>query len=594
MTPVMRAFTPCAATDPGQIRRCRTLGAGNRSTGWRLFLLALVIAVGLAPQLGCAVTIDSTVGEATITAADLARRTQELSGDEFAGRGPAGRGEPVTLEYLEAEYRRLGLDPVGDDGTYLQRVPVNGITLDPETVRMEVPSSTPAARRGELEPLSFGEDYVVWSLHEEAAIDVTAPLVFVGYGVDASNESWNDFKTDVRGAIVVILVNDPPVAGKFGDAAMTYYGRWTYKYEEAARQGAAGALIIHETEAAGYGWQVVRSSWTGEQFSLPSPTDQPAPTRFEGWISQRTAAELFSSAGMNLADMVASASSPDFAPVPLGFAATVHLDNQIRRINSHNVVGKLGSASESEVDDEYVVYSAHWDHLGEDTDLADAGEDGIYNGAFDNASGVAALLELAEAFGALEARTRRSHLFIATTLEEQGLLGAQYYTSHPLVPLEKTLAVINIDGINVWGRTEDVTVVGLGNSTLDDILLAAIEPDGRSLTPDPEPEKGFFYRSDHFPFAKVGVPALYADAGVHFIGQPENYSELVREQYNLLNYHQPSDEFDPTWDFSGAEQDIRALFQVGFAIAQTDVWPTWRPGNEFKAARESSLEPSEH
>jgi len=520
---------------------------------------------------------------ATITAADIARLTRTLASDDFAGRGPATRGETITISFLQGEFEQIGLEPFGDpaaDGsrTWLQRVPVAEITADATTATLRLPGRRP------LDELAYGDDFVFWTLHEEPSIDVTAPLVFVGYGVVAPEEGWNDYKRDLRGAVVVILVNDPPVPGKFGDDAMTYYGRWTYKFEEAARQGAAGALIIHDAETAGYGWDVVRNSWTGPQFSLPTPTDQPAPMRFEGWVSKRVAAKLFSAGGLSLTESMAAATRPDFESVGLGAATEIHLDNNVRRIASYNVVGRL-RGRDAGAADEHILWTAHWDHLGEDSSIDG---DGIYNGALDNATGVAGLLEVAEAFGSLQRATRRSHLFVATTLEEKGLLGSAYYAANPIVPLRDTVATINMDGLNIWGPTEDITVVGLGNSQLDQVLQQAIEPQGRTLSPDPEPAEGFYYRSDHFPLAKVGVPALYTDAGVRFVDRPEDYSDLVRRQYNALHYHRPSDEFDATWDLSGAEADLRALFAVGVDLGEGTDWPAWSEGSEFSAARAAS------
>ena len=568
---------------------CR--GSRSPRSGWPSIPFAVATVIAGLSTTACGSIADPAAGAATILAEEIATHTRELSDDRFEGRGPASRGEEAALEYLQGAYTSYGLLPMGDvddDGTrgFLQRVPAMGITASPQTASMLVPASPAAARRGELQPLSYGEDFVTWTRHEEPTTDVTAPLVFVGYGVVAPEEEWDDFKgRDLSGSILVMLVNDPPVDGKFGDRAMTYYGRWTYKLEEAARRGAAGALLVHTTESAGYGWNVVVSSWSGEQFNLPPAPDQAAPVLVEGWISQRAAAAIFTSAGHSLPELVAAAATPEFEPVDLQVAASLHLDNDLRRISSHNVIGAV-AGSDDGVADEYVIFTAHWDHLGYDPSIDG---DGIFNGALDNASGTASMLEIAQAYASLEPATRRSVMFIATTLEEQGLLGSQYYTTHPVVPLDKTLAVINIDGNNLWGPTEDITVIGLGNSTLDEILLGLLEADGRSLTPDAEPEKGFFYRSDHFPFAKVGVPALYVDTGVRFIDRPPDFARLVRDQYTRLNYHQPSDEFDEAWDFSGAETDTRALFRVGFEVAQGETWPSWNDGTEFKAVREAML-----
>jgi Zn-dependent M28 family amino/carboxypeptidase len=547
-----------------------------------LLLAASLAACGSGPDIDAAA--------ATILAEDLSRLTRTLSGDEFLGRKPGSAGEQRTLDFLQGEMERLGLEPAGatgDDGaaSYLQPVPVARITADPATARLAAVLEREAARRDALDDLVFGEDFVLWTLHEEPAIDVTAPLVFVGYGVEAPEEEWSDYGVDVSGAIVMMLVNDPPVPGKFGDEAMTYYGRWTYKFEEAARQGAAGALLIHATEAAGYGWQVVQASWTGPQFSLARTAGEPPPARIEGWISQPAAVRLFAAAGLDAAAVMAAAASAEFEPVDLGYAVQVHLDNDLDRIDSANVVGRLAGREEEE--EETVLWMAHWDHLGADPAIEG---DGIYNGALDNATGVAALLEIAEALSSTPQRARRSHLFVATTLEEQGLLGSSYYARNPVVAANRTVAAINIDGLNVWGPTEDVTVVGLGNSDLDARLAAVLAAEGRTISPDPEPEKGYFYRSDHFPMAKIGVPALYIDGGVRYRDQAADYSERVRDQYALLHYHQPSDEFDPAWNFSGAVEDVRALLRVGMGLAASDDWPQWAPGTQFLAAREASLQ----
>ncbi len=551
----------------------------------RLFPVgALLLALG-----SCRGSPDPDAAAATIAASDLARLTRTLSADQFDGRGPDSPGETATLRFLQAELARVGAQPMGDrlDGGargWLQRVPVARITVDPGSAALRVPRTAgeAGARRGH--DLRYGDDFVIWTRHEEPTIDIAAPLVFVGYGVVAPEESWNDYSRSVRGAIVIALINDPPGAERFGGPAMTYYGRWTYKFEEAARQGAAGVLLIHQTAAAGYGWEVVRSSWSGPQFSLPTADGEAQPARLEGWISQATADTLLAAVGLDSAAAMAAAAEPGFQPIGLGITAQVHLDNELARIGSHNLIAGVPGRS-AEAADETVLWTAHWDHLGHDPALPG---DGIYNGALDNATGLAALLEIAEAFASLGRPTRRSHLFVATTLEEKGLLGAAYYAANPMVPPGQTVAAINIDGLNVWGPTEDLTVIGLGSSELDAYLARALAPSGRTLTADPEPEKGFYYRSDHFPLAKAGIPALYVDAGVRFIGRPDGYGHQVRERYTTLRYHRPGDEFDPSWDFSGAEQDTRALFRVGFDLAEGRDWPSWTADSEFRAARAAS------
>jgi Zn-dependent M28 family amino/carboxypeptidase len=447
-------------------------------------------------------------------------------------------------------------------------------------------------------PLSFPTDYVAVSRHERPTVDVNAEMVFVGYGVVAPEYGWDDYKgQDMRGKILVMLVNDPAVPSAsdstlldstmFKGRAMTYYGRWTYKYEIASAKGAAAAIIIHETGPAGYPYEVISGSWSRENFDLSKPGGNPGRTLVDAWITQPKAEELFTAAGKNFSELKAAARRKDFKPVPLGATARFHIRNDTRRVQSRNVVATL-PGSDSTLKSEYVLYTAHWDHLGRDTTMQG---DGIYNGALDNASGCASLIALAKAFAALPARPKRSVMFIGLTAEEQGLLGARYYAENPLVPLNKTLANINMDGFNQWGRTKDLVVVGYGNSTLEDVLRDVLSPSGRTIVPDPEPEKGFFYRSDHFEFAKKGVPALYLDAGTQFVGKDSSYGTRKRDEYTTRDYHKPSDDVKPDWDLSGAVEDTRALFQVGYRVLTSDSWPTWRPGTEFKARRDSMVPP---
>jgi len=532
----------------------------------------------------------ATVRANGINADDLATYTRELSDDALAGRGPGGPGEVPTLEYLQRAFERIGLQPVGDAALpgaapgaprYFQEVELTAITADPQSAYLTF-VGTPEAAQLELD---YADDFVTWSKTPDDVIDVAGGLVFVGYGVDAPEENWNDYgDMDVAGKILLMLVNDPPLEdeSRFGGDAMTYYGRWTYKFEEGARHGAAGVLLIHDTDAAGYGWNVIQG-WTGEQMGVPPAADSTPPVPLQGWVSWESAEAILAAAGQDLDALAAAAATDGFTPVDTGLIAAGHLDNTIRTVSSYNVVGSF-AGSDPEVADEYVVFTAHWDHfgIGEPVD----GDD-IYNGAFDNATGTAALLEIAE--GWVNAAPRRSGLFIATTAEESGLLGSTFYVEHPIVPLDKTLAEINIDGMNVWGPTTDLTIVGYGASALDDILTEVLQEQGRTPIPDPEPEKGFYYRSDHFPFARAGVPALYVDYGVTFVGKPEDFGIQVREDYNANRYHQPSDEFDPTWDFSGAAQDLDALLQVALRVGNGDTWPEWREGNEFKATRDRML-----
>jgi Zn-dependent M28 family amino/carboxypeptidase len=548
---------------------------------------ALVIAAGCAADSGAAVGD----AEASLLADDLRRHTTVLASDAFEGRGPGTAGEDSTVGYLEREFRALGLQPGNPDGTFVQNVPLVGIRTSSEAVL------TVGGKRIDMR---YPGDYVAVSRHVTPRVDVTdSELVFVGYGVVAPEYGWDDYKdVDVRGKTIVMLINDPAIpdaadttrldSAIFNGTAMTYYGRWTYKYEIASEKGAAGAIIVHETGPAGYPWEVVSGSWGGENFDIVSADGNRSRVPVEAWLTVEKINELFSAAGQDFDALKRAALTKEFRPVTLGNAkATFHLRNETREVSSRNVIAKL-EGSDPERRNEYVIYTAHWDHLGKDDGVPE-GEDGIFNGALDNATGTAGLLELAEAYTKLPQPPDRTILFLSVTAEEQGLLGAKYYATNPLYPLNRTLANINMDGLNQWGRTRDIVIVGYGNSTLDDLLVAEAQSRRRTVVPDPEPEKGFFYRSDHFEFAKEGVPALYTDNGIEYIGKPEGYGEQKREEYTSRDYHKPSDEVKPDWDLSGAIDDLALLFRVGYDVAQADTWPEWKPGTEFKAKREAML-----
>ena len=524
---------------------------------------------------------------AAITADGLMAHTKALSDDSLEGRAPATPGEQKTVAYLQRQFAAMGLKGGMPDGSFVQRATFAGITGKPEA----------SFRIGSrVMPLSFPADYIARTRHEVPVIEVDAEMVFVGYGVDAPEYGWNDYKNvDVKGKVLVMLVNDPAVADAndstqldrtmFKGKAMTYYGRWTYKYEIATAKGAAGALIIHETGPAGYPFEVLSGSAALEQFDIATTDGNKGRTKVEGWITQPKAEELLKAVGKDFATLKAAARRKDFTPVSLGASVKLHISNSTRHVKSRNVVATL-EGSDATRKNEYVIYSAHWDHLGRDTTIKG---DQIFNGALDNASGTAQLLEIAKGFSALPIKPARSIMFVALTAEEKGLIGAKYFATNPPVPLANVLANINMDGFSQWGRTKDVTVIGLGNSTLDDVLADVIRPAGRVVAPDQEPEKGFFYRSDHFEFAKQGVPALYTEAGVQFVGKDSAYGMKKREEYTSRDYHQPSDEVKPDWDLSGAVEDTRVLLQVGYRVANGNVWPTWKPGTEFKAKRDSVL-----
>ncbi len=541
-----------------------------------------------APGASAAAPDSTTIAPAlaAITADDLLRHTKALSDDSLEGRGPATPGEDKAIRYIADQFKAMGLVSGTPDGSYLQDVALRGFQAHPEAT-FNIGSR--------VLPLSFPSDYMAITRHDSAVVDVNAEIVFVGYGVVAPEYGWDDYKgVDVKGKVILMLVNDPAVpnpndstkldASMFKGNAMTYYGRWTYKYEIAAAKGAAGAIIIHETGPAGYPYQAI-SGVARENFDIVAADGNRGRAKIEAWLTQPKAEELLRATGKDFATLKAAARRKDFTPVPLGATANIHLRTDSRLVKSHNVVATLPGSDPAKAS-EYVVYTAHWDHLGRDTSIKG---DQIFNGALDNASGTAVLLQLAKAYAALPTKPARSVMFIALTAEEYGLLGAKYYAANPLVPHTQTLANINMDGFNQWGRTQDIVVVGDGNSTLEDVLGDVIAPAGRVLAPEPEPEKGYYFRSDHFEFAKKGVPALYLEAGSRFIGKDSTYGATKREEYVTKDYHQPSDEVKLDWELSGAVEDTRALFEVGYRVLTTDSWPTWKPGTEFKARRDSAM-----
>ncbi|UCF40691.1 MAG: M28 family peptidase [Gemmatimonadota bacterium] len=544
----------------------------NRLVGVAALVL-LAASCGEDPALTAALDM--------MTAEELAAHVEILSADSLEGRGPSSVGEERTIAYLEQQFRAIGLEP-GNGDSYLQEVPLVSITARPDA-RLTI------AGGGRTTSYRYGREFMAWTTRVVSQSTLNASeMIFVGYGIVAPEYDWNDYAgVDVTGKTVVILVNDPGFATKdtalFNGNAMTYYGRWTYKYEEAARQGAAGALIIHETEAAGYPWAVVESSWSGPQFDLVRDDNNMSRVAVEGWLTLEAADAVFTQAGLNRDSLAQLAHTRDFRAVAMPLRASVRLRNTLRRSTSNNVLGVLPGGERA---DEYVVFMAHWDHLGIDPSLEG---DQIYNGALDNATGTAGLLELAKAFASLETRPPRSILFLAVTAEEQGLLGSAHYAANPTVPLATTVAAINMDGLNIYGPMNDVTVIGLGNSELDDYLEAAARQQGRRVRPDPEAEKGFYFRSDHFNFAKQGVPALYTDQGIDHVEHGEAWTMERRAEYTAENYHKPSDEYDVNWDLTGAVDDLRLLFRVGYTLAQESTFPNWREGVAFKAKRDSVL-----
>jgi len=525
--------------------------------------------------------VDSAAG--SITADGLLQHIKDLSADSMEGRAPGTPGEEKAVAYMQSQFKAIGLAPGNPDGTYIQNVDLVGYMSHP-TAKLTAGGKTVA--------LKYPDDFIANSRHFRPKTTVdNSDIVFVGYGVVAPEYGWDDYKgVDVAGKTILMLVNDPPVTTPNGDLdttmfkgkAMTYYGRWTYKYEIATAKKAAAAIIIHETGPAGYPYDVVRNSNSQEQFDVIAP-DAESRVPVEGWIRLEKAKELLSDAGLNFDSLKAAAAKKDFKPVAVNGKASFDVKIDARKVQSKNVVGLLPGTDKK---DEYVIYTAHWDHLGKDTTLKG---DQIYNGAMDNASGSSALIEIAKAYKALKTPPRRSILFLSVTAEEKGLVGAKYYATHPLYPLTKTVANINMDGVNQWGKTSDMTVIGLGNSTLDDVLISQLKAQNRTVRSDPEPEKGYYYRSDHFEFAKQGVPALDTDGGVDFIGKDSTYGMKKRDEYTTHDYHQPSDEVKPDWDLSGAVEDMRTLFKVGYDVGQADAIPTWKNGTEFKAKRDSMM-----
>ena len=538
-------------------------------------LKALSAAAALGALAGCATTTLTAPAGPAISIEAMKEDARILSSDEFEGRSPGTPGEEKTLAYLAKRFAEAGLQP-GNNGSWFQDVPLVEITAD---------TIAPLRISGPAAEIAFAPrtEWVGVTYREEAQVALEdSELVFVGYGIVAPEKGWNDYAgIDMRGKTAVILVNDPDyrtegLEGTFNGRAMTYYGRWTYKYEEAARQGAAGALVVHDTFPASYGWNVVESSWTGPQAYAQRGPDAPPNTLVNGWIQKAVAEAIMTAAGKDFAQLSAAAEKPGFRPVPLGLAASTSLDNSIRTFASKNVIGVLPG---SERPDEYVLHTAHWDHLGRCT--ANAAGDDICNGAIDNATGTAALVALAEAHqkaGPVD----RSLVFLAVTAEESGLLGSEYYGANPVFPLERTVAGLNMDALSLAGPARDVTVVGGGKSELDAYLERALARVGRTATPDPTPQAGYYYRSDHFSLAKRGVPMFYIDSGEDLVAGGREAGAAWAAMYRDKMYHGPDDEYDPNWDWRGVLEDLRLFYLLGRDLAETEDWPNWYPDDEFR------------
>lgn len=515
-----------------------------------------------------------------ITGEDFGEMVRVLASDEFEGRAPGTPGEEKTVEYIKAQFERIGLQPGGDNDGWYQTVPMIETTADPSTaLRLQ----TSAGAR----ELTFGDDFVIGTRTGQAAISVAdSELVFVGYGVDAPEQDWNDYAgLDVKGKTVVMLVNDPGFHANdetlFDGERMTYYGRWTYKFEEAARKGANAALIIHDTPGASYGWDVVKNSWSGAQFDLRAEDDPEPRLPAQGWITGDVARQLFADAGLDLDEQIKAANTRGFKPVSLDATVGFDLKSTIAEKSSRNVIGILPG---TETPEQAILYIAHWDHLGKHAGEGSDG-DAIYNGAIDNATGVAGIIEIAEKFATSEPKPKRSLAFVAVTLEESGLLGSKYYVAQPSFDLAQTVGVINLDAMSVAGPARDFVVTGMGNSELEDILKTYADAQSRTLVPESNTAGGFYFRSDHFNFAKAGVPALYAKGGSDLVEGGTAAGKAASDDY-AKRYHQPSDVYNPDWNLDGVVQDLEALYGVGRTLADGDQWPNWYNGNPFKAARD--------
>jgi Zn-dependent M28 family amino/carboxypeptidase len=548
------------------------------------FITLLVASTALA---ACSTANTGTAPATVSTAAPqisldtLKTVTEQLSSDAFEGRAPTTAGEEKTVNLLAERFRAAGLQP-GNNGSWFQEVPLVETLATP----------TPLTITGGKEPLTFNyrTDMVANTYQVTPKVELAnSDIVFVGYGINAPERGWNDYAgLDVKGKTVVILINDPDyetqgLQGPFEGRAMTYYGRWTYKYEEAARQGAAAAIIVHDTEPAAYGWNVVQSSWTGAQYNMDAANNHMDQSKVVGWLTNDAAKRLMASAGQDISALTAAAKQKGFKAVPLtGLKANIALENQIKRQKSKNVIGVLPGKTRP---NEYVLYSAHWDHLGR-CDAAPDGDD-ICNGALDNATGTAALVALAEAHKKA-GQPDRSIIFLAVTAEESGLLGSRYYAENPVFPLAQTVGGVNMDGINIVGATKDVVVIGAGKSELEPYLQRAAADQNRVIVPEPTPEKGFFYRSDHFSFAKLGVPMIYFESGDDLVNGGTAAGRAAAEDYTTNRYHGPQDEYRADWDWSGGLQDIALFYRIGRELADSDAWPNWYPTAEFRAARDKS------
>ena len=550
----------------------------------RLGILGLSISLLFTTACDPAVTPETISKPPIASAADIGRRIERLASDEFEGRAPGTPGGQAASQYIADEMKAAGLVPMGQNNTYFQNVRLTETEVLPS-------SSLKISKEDEvLLEADQSTNAVYWTKRLDQSQSVEdSDIVYVGYGVVAPEYGWNDYAgLDVKGKTVVMLVNDPGFASGdetlFKGNSMTYYGRWTYKFEEAGRQGAAAAIVIHETKPASYGWDVVSGSWTGAQYDLVRPDGGASRTNIEGWWHKDTAEALFTAAGLDYTQMKSKALQKGFKPVPMpGLKLNATLNQNIKTVESRNVAGGIKGTKSP---DEYVLYMAHWDHLGRNENLP--GDDKISNGAVDNATGTSAIIEIGEAF-VQQGAPERSAIFVAVTAEESGLLGSAYYAEDPLIPLENTVAGINIDGVLPIGKTKDMKVIGFGASELEDRLKGILDKRDMYIVPDDKPEAGYYYRSDHISLAKKGVPMLYSDPGNDHVVNGMTYGENFAKTYTEERYHKPSDEYDNSWDLSGLEQSSEIWFELGYGIANSEDWPNWYQGTEFRALRDKML-----
>ena len=572
---------------------CDFLGCGF-VTRFRAIVVSLFVFALVGAADGQEVASGNSVGHDAIGIADrinqdrLHGNLRFLADDLLEGRGPGSNGDAIAQLYLESQFKRMGLLPIASLNSYRQKFPMLGLTSN-AAKSWSIGSGNSGGTKVNFE---FFKDYIAVAGRPQAKIEIrNSEIVFVGYGIQAPEYQWDDFKgLDLKGKVLLMMNNDPESDPTlFAGARRLYYGRWDYKYESAARQGAAGAIIIHTTPSAGYPFTVIETSWTGEQFELQ---DSAAPRMdIKAWMTNDATAKMVASAGFDLEVLRKKAESRDFQPVELGVTLSTTIDCEIREKSTANVLAVL-PGSDANLSKEYVVFMAHHDHIGIAIDR-DARGDSIYNGAIDNASGTAAILAIAEAITESGVRPKRSILFAAVGAEEQGLLGSKYFAEHPPIPNGKQSAVVNIDGLNFLGPTKDVNVIGFGKSTLDGLVGAVAKYQGRVVVPDNEPSKGYYYRSDQFSLAKVGVPGVYLHSGHVVIGKPDGWGKEQLDAWTEKHYHQRSDEYDPKWDLSGAVVDVRLLFHVGWMAANSDGMQSWTPGDEFEAARRNAIESSQ-